>query len=737
VTEGSIWSVLGVAATRDVGEIRRAYAAKLKVTNPEDDAEGFRRLREAYETALDLARGRILAPVFAEADGDDDWPINGDEAEAGDNLDGDADRGQPPPFEPAAEAEGLEPRSSVDYDNLWRRLDALVFGSDEPEPKALAAALEAILFHPELEALGAYVAAEQRVAALIARGAPRTDPLIAPARARFDWLALAEQRTASPEVLQAMWRERQAGQEAAIAALEALLRQPEPPPEHQLDRALNAVTRGVLEDEAVWRFTESELCRLILEHAPRLDAYIGAIGGSLGWNRRYADERVPQISARFEAIQARRRLASAGHPLHRAWTLVQKPPSKVEPLLQVIEPRRYGRIRQLLAALRKDQPALLKEIAPKAVRAWDDYFRIALVNPFLVALLAAFALVVTTCSIRQGAQEAARATRYYPPAALRAGLPGEVMLRCRARYDGQLGSCDVVSEAPVGRGFREAAQKIANDGLLRTYSDAPHDWERFDADVRFIPPGPGRQASIHFTVQENTEAEHAASPSATDPGFVQVSGAVRLRCLRAANGALSQCQALSETPAGVGLGDLAVNYAQDGVLKAPPGPPGWVEFTAPVSEEVASNAREQDLRAPRPPRVNGRVILSCLVQPSGRMRQCQVLWQSPRGQGLGEHAMAEAEQGRITLRRPVTTARRVNIDIPYGPHPPPTPPVAAWAPDRDLQSHADPLQLEPDQGSAGAIGPGKVDPIPLDPKPQPNPTFAPPPAGPTASSTPN
>ena len=54
--ERMIFAVLKLEKTKDEDAIRAAYRTLLARTNPEDDPEGFKRLREAYEKALEYAR---------------------------------------------------------------------------------------------------------------------------------------------------------------------------------------------------------------------------------------------------------------------------------------------------------------------------------------------------------------------------------------------------------------------------------------------------------------------------------------------------------------------------------------------------------------------------------------------------------------------------------------------------------------------------------------------------------
>ncbi|MCR5214069.1 MAG: tetratricopeptide repeat protein [Eubacterium sp.] len=53
-----IWKVLGIEETEDMDAIVAAYRAKLVSVNPEDDAEGFMKLREAFEGAVNKVQNQ-------------------------------------------------------------------------------------------------------------------------------------------------------------------------------------------------------------------------------------------------------------------------------------------------------------------------------------------------------------------------------------------------------------------------------------------------------------------------------------------------------------------------------------------------------------------------------------------------------------------------------------------------------------------------------------------------------
>ena len=48
----NIWTILGIGQTDDKDAIKQAYREQLKSVNPEEDADGFMELRNAYEEAI-------------------------------------------------------------------------------------------------------------------------------------------------------------------------------------------------------------------------------------------------------------------------------------------------------------------------------------------------------------------------------------------------------------------------------------------------------------------------------------------------------------------------------------------------------------------------------------------------------------------------------------------------------------------------------------------------------------
>ncbi len=197
----SIWAILGVKAGSDRDTIRRAYAKRLRVTNPEDDPDGFMALRQAYETAL--ARARM--PVAAA----------GADIEAGDDEPGTieaplANRAAPASPELSWEAQAAASEAAAFEASRAALLDALQ-GPVPADDAGLRGYLAAMLASPKLEELGTRDEAETWLAHVIAAHLPRSDALIEPAMKAFGWSedpALRSQPQAVEPILRRLreWR---------------------------------------------------------------------------------------------------------------------------------------------------------------------------------------------------------------------------------------------------------------------------------------------------------------------------------------------------------------------------------------------------------------------------------------------------------------------------------------------------------------------------------------------------
>ncbi|AZK48051.1 J domain-containing protein [Paenibacillus lentus] len=64
----TIWERLDIEPTHDIKAIKRAYAKMLQVYHPEEDAEGYQALREAYDRALKFVKEQVRREAEAEAE---------------------------------------------------------------------------------------------------------------------------------------------------------------------------------------------------------------------------------------------------------------------------------------------------------------------------------------------------------------------------------------------------------------------------------------------------------------------------------------------------------------------------------------------------------------------------------------------------------------------------------------------------------------------------------------------
>ncbi|QDX27623.1 J domain-containing protein [Sphingomonas suaedae] len=200
------WQVLGVARGSDRATIRRAYAAKLKTTNPEDDAKAFIALREAYEAALRWVEYDYGWDDEEDADADADaQPVSEAPPVGAVVIPVPAD---PPPTEAVAEpafiplppeaapsppaddpAEQARIAEAAELERLKAALEAGLRGPWFKDRPGLIAAFEALMAAPALMEIDRRDRLEYWLAALIADTIPRSDAILKQAMAAFGWEA--------------------------------------------------------------------------------------------------------------------------------------------------------------------------------------------------------------------------------------------------------------------------------------------------------------------------------------------------------------------------------------------------------------------------------------------------------------------------------------------------------------------------------------------------------------------
>ena len=228
-----IWATLGIAQTRDRAEIRRAYAARLKLVHPEDDPAGFQALRAAYDRALAQAGRAVSAPRVAPEISEPPAvevaapppPPPPESPLQPPVLEADAVSPPPPPPPPAAPEPRVPaaapppqvppppppvptPPSDVSRHQMaCTRLGRIVSRSLEIDPTILSDLIDEVLNGAAMEQIGVFIRTEPMVAHLIAANIPRSDPLVAPAIARFGWVVDGRARDPDPAIAAVLARQ--------------------------------------------------------------------------------------------------------------------------------------------------------------------------------------------------------------------------------------------------------------------------------------------------------------------------------------------------------------------------------------------------------------------------------------------------------------------------------------------------------------------------------------------------
>jgi hypothetical protein len=248
VTAEQVWRLLGIAPTHDRAAIRSAYADALKAIDVDADPQAFMALRQAREEAIALA-----ASLVAQADG---------AVEHG-------DAGGVPTEAEVPNSGPQDPEQVARMEHQQALITLLLPGDDiqaspltQEEVDAANTHFAALSRDIQLSNVEIFGDASEWFAELLARGSPRSDPLLDPVAAFFGWTDEAD-ISASPALAFAIGRRAAIRYRASLAAKQ-----------HPLHRAWAEITRPATERSRrgwVRRRKMAELLGTIRSRYPTLE----------------------------------------------------------------------------------------------------------------------------------------------------------------------------------------------------------------------------------------------------------------------------------------------------------------------------------------------------------------------------------------------------------------------------------------------------------------------------------
>ncbi|MEO9130713.1 MAG: hypothetical protein ABI240_05845 [Sphingomonas sp.] len=197
----NIWNILGIPHGSDRDAIRRAYATKLRVTNPEDDPEGFKRLRAAYEGALRHLEYQSWDDIDEDGDENEDLIATTEPLAWGEPQPGMRPEAGDPAPEPELDAMRAERETELDaLRTAMGDLENGLRGPWRPDDATLGEQLDAVLRSPALAEIRIRTEVEPWLADLLAATIPHSDAVLLQSIQAFNWLDGDRKRVFNPAI---------------------------------------------------------------------------------------------------------------------------------------------------------------------------------------------------------------------------------------------------------------------------------------------------------------------------------------------------------------------------------------------------------------------------------------------------------------------------------------------------------------------------------------------------------
>jgi TonB family protein len=258
---------------------------------------------------------------------------------------------------------------------------------------------------------------------------------------------------------------------------------------------------------------------------------------------------------------------------------------------------------------------------------------------------------------------------------------GVARITCVVTVQGLLRNCDVTSETPADQGFGGAALAIAPQFLFRpaTYNGRPVE-SSVTIPVQFSCEGGscgsavsvgGRRLLNGITWAEAPTQQQMVAAYPPKARAAHILGVASIECVMTAEGALRECETMSEEPRNQGFGKAASTLA--GHFKTPTnispdlklkGVVTRLTFTfgeqmfdgAPyvAKPRFAAAPTYKEMREAYPAAALEDGVLTstatakCKIGVGGQLSDCQIVAEQPTGKGIGEAVLTLAPRFKLT-----------------------------------------------------------------------------------------